>query len=87
MKFILKIRPNRKKKIIAWIEKNKYFNDNTQQLFKFFKEDIHISKWSKIMNYYVVSSENPGVILSLFSAIQESIPEIYFNSQDSRDAE
>ena len=87
MKFKLKIKPNRKKKIIVWIKKNKHFNDNTQQLFKFFKDDINISKWSRVIKYYIVSSENPGVILSLFSTIQELIPEIYFNSQDSKDVE
>jgi hypothetical protein len=82
MKLKLIIKPKRKKNLIAWIEKNKDFDDSTQQILRFFKDDIRISKFSKILRYNIVSSENPGIILSLFSAIQELIPDIYFNSDE-----
>ncbi|MFX1503039.1 MAG: hypothetical protein ACFFDH_18910, partial [Promethearchaeota archaeon] len=86
MKLILKVRPNKsskKKRIIAWIQKNSNLNDDIQQLLEIFKENLKISKISKILRYYVVTSENPAIILSLFSAIQESIPEVYFNEEES----
>jgi hypothetical protein len=85
MKLILKIKPNRsskKKKIIAWMQKTSEFNDEMLQLFQLFKDDLKISKISKILRYYIVSSENPAIILSLFSSILESIPEVYFNKEN-----
>ena len=85
MKLKLKIKHKRQKKLIALIEKNRYFNVHTLELFEFFKDNIRISKWSKIRKYFIVTSKNPGIILSLFSTIQELIPEIYFNSQDSKE--
>jgi hypothetical protein len=90
MKLILKIKPkksSKKKKIIAWIQKNSDFNEDILQLFQLFKENLKISKVSKILRYYVVTSENPAIILSLFSAIQESIPEVYFNKDESIEVE
>jgi hypothetical protein len=57
------------------------------QLFQLFKESLKISKISKISRYYVVTSENPAIILSLFSAIQELIPEVYFNEEESIEVE
>ncbi|MFX1574926.1 MAG: hypothetical protein ACFFB0_19490 [Promethearchaeota archaeon] len=86
MKLILKIKPNKpskKKRIIAWIKKHPDFNDDVRQFFKIFQDDIKISKISKILNYNVVTSENPAIILSLFTSIQESIPEVYFNKENS----
>ncbi len=85
MKLILKIKPrnhSKKKRIIAWVRKTPEFNDEIIQLFEIFKDNLKISKFSKMMRYYIVSSENPAIILNLFSAIQESIPEIYFNKED-----
>ncbi|MFX1345325.1 MAG: hypothetical protein ACFFAI_09470 [Promethearchaeota archaeon] len=87
MKLILKVKDKKKKRLVVWIKKNKHFDDNIHQLFRFFKDKISISKLSKIMNYYIISSENPGIILSLFSTIQDLIPEIYFNSEDSLELE
>ncbi len=87
MKLKLKVKKNKRKRLVAWIQKNKDFDDNVQQLFRFFKDKIKISKISRIMKYYIVSSENPGIILSLFSTIQDLIPDIYFNSEDSSELE
>jgi len=87
MKLKLKVKKNKRKRLVAWIQKNKDFDDNIQQLFRFFKNKIKISKISRVMKYYIVSSENPGIILSLFSTIQDLIPEIYFDSEDSLELE
>ena len=65
MKLILKIKNNKpfkNKKIIAWIPKNSAFNNDIQQIFQFFKDKIKISKLSRFLKYYIVSSENPAVI-------------------------
>ena len=86
MKLKLKINPkHNKKKMVVWIQKNKDLDDNVVQIFRFFKDDIKFSKLSRILRYHIVSSENPGIILSLFSAVQDLIPETFFFSQDSND--
>jgi len=85
MKFILKIKPNKsskKKRIIAWIQKSSDFDRDLQQLFQFFKDNIKISKFSKILRYYIVTSKSPATILNFFSSIQELIPEVYFNNEN-----
>ena len=90
MKLILKNktnRPSKKKRIIAWIQKNTDLNEDIQQLFQLFKDNIKISKVSKILRYYIVTSKNPAIILNIFSSIQESIPEVYFNKENSRELE
>ena len=83
MKLKLKVKKNKNKRLIAWIQKNKDFDDSIKQLFTFFKDKIKISKFSRITNYFIISSENPGIILSLFSTVQDLIPDVYFNSEDS----
>ncbi|MHA1883452.1 MAG: hypothetical protein ACXAAI_11320 [Promethearchaeota archaeon] len=88
MKLKLKIKPkNKKKKMVVWIQKNKDLDDNALQICRFFKDGIKFSKLSRILRYHIISSSNPGVILSLFSAIQELIPETFFFSQDANDLE
>ncbi|MFX0035538.1 MAG: hypothetical protein ACFE9I_07850 [Candidatus Hermodarchaeota archaeon] len=84
MKLILKIKPknqSKKKRIIVWVQKNSELNEDILQFFQIFKEDIQISKLSKILRYYVVTSENPAIILNFLSSIQESIPQVYFNNE------
>ena len=90
MKLKLKIKPNKtfkNKRIIAWIQKHSDFDNDVRQIFQFFKDQIRISKLSKFLRYYIVSSENPAIILSLFSSIQDLIPEIYFNTENFVDKE
>jgi len=90
MKLILKIKPNKRsknKRLIAWIQKDTTFKDDIIQLFKLFKDNIHISKLSKILRYHIVTSENPAIILNLFSSIQELIPEVYFDKDDAIEIE
>ena len=83
----LKVKNKKKKSIVAWIQKDNDFDDSLHQIFRFFKDKIRISKWSKITKYYIVSSENPAMILSLFSTIQDLIPDIYFNQEESPEIE
>ncbi|UCC19216.1 MAG: hypothetical protein JSV62_14110 [Promethearchaeota archaeon] len=90
MKLILKIKPkkiSKQKRIIVWIKKKSDLNEDILQLFQLFKDNLKISKISKILRYYVVTSENPAIILNLYSAIQESIPEVYFNKEKSIEIE
>ncbi|TKJ19505.1 MAG: hypothetical protein CEE43_15210 [Promethearchaeota archaeon Loki_b32] len=86
MKLILKIKKNKitkKERIIAWIQKNSDLNEDVQQLFQLFKENIKISKFSKFLRFYIVSSSNPAIILNIFSSLQESIPDVYFKNENS----
>ncbi|MHA2283289.1 MAG: hypothetical protein ACXAC5_20805 [Promethearchaeota archaeon] len=78
----LKVKNNRKKSIVAWIQKSKEFDESLHQIFQFFKDEVRISKWSRFTRFYIVSSENPAMILSMFSTIQELIPDIYFNIEE-----
>ena len=90
MKLILKIKPNKqskKKRIVAWIKKNSELKEDIMQLFQLFKENLKISKLSKILRYYVITSKNPAIILNIFSSIQESIPEVFFNKENSVEIE
>ncbi|KKL97086.1 hypothetical protein LCGC14_1096060 [marine sediment metagenome] len=83
----LKAKSNKNKTVTAWIQKHKDFNDDVQQIFTFFKDKITFSKLSKITKYYVVTSTNPAIIFSLFSAVQDLIPEAYYSQLDSMDIE
>lgn len=83
MKLKLKVKTNKNKRLVAWIQKDNNYKESVQELLSFFKDQIKILKISKITNYYIVYSENPGIILSLHSAIQDLIPEVSFNSEES----
>ena len=86
MKLKLKIKTDKKtnkNRIYAWIQKKKEFYNEIQDILKFFNDKISISRLSKILPYYIITSRNPAIILSLFTSIQEIIPEIYFNQEDS----
>jgi len=86
----LKIKANIKtknKQIFVWIEKNKEFKDDVQQLIQFFKEQIQVKKRIGLHIYYKITSDNPAIMLSLLSTVQELIPDIYFNSNQTVDVE
>jgi len=70
------------KRITVWIQKKKELKEDLKQLFQFFKENIQVSKQIRLHNYYKVTSENPAILLSLISTINELIPEIYFSSEN-----
>ena len=86
----LKIKSNnktKKKQIFVWIEKNKEFKEDVQQLIKFFKEQIQVKKRIGLHIYYKITSDNPAIMLSLLTTVQELIPDIYFNTNQSVDVE
>ena len=82
----LKIKSNiktKKKQIFVWIEKNKEFKEDVQQLIDFFKDQIQVKKRLGLHVYYKMTSDNPAIMLSLLSTVEELIPDIYFKPNDS----
>jgi hypothetical protein len=77
----------KKTQLFVWIEKNKEFKDDVQQLIQFFKEQIQVKKRRGLHVYYKITSDNPAIMLSLLSTVQELIPDIYFNSNQNVDIE
>ena len=86
----LKIKTNiktKKKQIFVWIEKNKEFKEDVQQLIDFFKDQIQVKKRLGPHVYYKMTSDNPAIMLSLLTTVQELIPDIYFNPNESVNVE
>ena len=86
----LKVRAANKsknKQIFAWIQNHKDFREEIEQLINFFNDQITLKKRIRFHKYYRVTSENPAIMLSLLSAIQDLIPEIYFKSDEVIDIE
>jgi hypothetical protein len=86
----LKIKSNsksKKKQIFVWIEKNKEFKEDIKDLIQFFKDQIQVRKRLGVHVYYKITSDNPAIMLSLLSTVQELIPDIYFNTNDVISAE
>ncbi|MFW9952696.1 MAG: hypothetical protein ACFFKA_21450 [Candidatus Thorarchaeota archaeon] len=86
----LKIKSNHatnKKQIFVWIQKNKEFKNDIDQLLQFFKDNTKIKTVYRLHKYYKITSRNPAIMLSLLNTIQELIPEMYFPSNDSIDIE
>ena len=82
----LKIKLNHitnKKQIFIWIQKDKEFKKDIDQLLKFFKETTNIITVYRLHKYYKITSKNPAIMLSLLNTIQELIPEIYFPPNDT----
>ena len=76
---------SKKKQIFAWIQNHKDFREEIEQLIKFFNDQITLKKRIRFHKYYKVTSENPAIMLSLLSTIQDLIPEIYFKSEEVMD--
>ncbi|MFX0180774.1 MAG: hypothetical protein ACFE78_11325 [Candidatus Hodarchaeota archaeon] len=76
-------RKTNQNQIFLWIQRHKDFKKDIQQILQFFKDQIVASKKRKILPYYRITSNNPAILLSLFSAIQDLIPEIFFNEDTS----
>ena len=79
----LKIKHSKKKRIFIWIQRHKDFKQDIQQILQFFKDQIIVSKKRRLFPYYQIASDNPAILLSLFSTVQDLIPEIYFKVEDS----
>ena len=80
LKLIIKNKRNKSNQIIVWIQKNGEFEEDLQQLFDFFKDDLKITERWRFRKYYRVTSEKPAIMMSFFSAAHDLIPEIYFNN-------
>ena len=73
----------KKKNLEIWIQKHQDFEKDLQQLLEFFKESVTISKVRRLHDFYKITSDNPAIMLNMFSTIQELIPEIYFKEVES----
>ena len=73
----------KKNKITAWIQREEKFEKDLKQLFKFFENEIEISKIRRIYKYYRITSDNPAIMMSFFSTVYDLIPEIYFNLNET----
>ena len=86
----LKIRKNKKRKtneIYAWVQMHEDFIGDIEQMFQFFQDQLNYKKIWRFHKYYMITSENPAIMISFISTIQDLIPEIYFNSEESIDLE
>ncbi len=86
----LKIRWNIKAKrneIYAWVQRHEDFKSDIEQIFQFFQDQLTYKKIWRFHKYYKITSENPAIMISFVSTIQDLIPEIYFNSEESIDIE
>ncbi|MGB5910512.1 MAG: hypothetical protein WBH31_04885 [Promethearchaeia archaeon] len=86
----LKTKSNRntnQNQIFIWIQRHKDFKKDIQQILQFFKDQIVVSRKRKLLPYYRITSDNPAILLSLFSTIQDLIPEIYFKVENSVEIE
>jgi len=86
MIFKIKVKSDKKKNkkiITVWIQKNEDYQNDLQELLHFFKNQIIYSIISRIHEYYRITSDNPAIMLSLISSIQDLIAETYFNTEES----
>jgi len=82
LKLIIK---NNKKgnRITAWVQKHKDFEEDLNQIFLFFKDNINVSEFRRFHKYYKITSKDPAIMMSLFSTVHDLIPEIYFNLEET----
>jgi hypothetical protein len=64
----------------VWIQEDNNLKGQIIEMLKFFKDNIKIYKIWRIHFFYKITSENPAILLSLFSALQELIPENYLEA-------
>lgn len=90
MNIKLKIRQNKKRnrnEIYAWVQRHEDISGDIEQIFQFFQDKLAYKKIWRFHKYYKITSENPAIMISFISTIQDLIPEIYFNSEESIDIE
>ena len=68
-----------KRTLTAWIQKHKDFDSDIKQIFQFFEENVQISEKRRIHKYYKIKSDNPAIMMSLFSSAHDLIPDVYFS--------
>lgn len=89
---IIKIKVNKEKKALKntleiQVQRKKELDQEMSQIFQFFESRITRKKIRRIHPYYKITSQNPAIMLSLISSLQELIPDIYFSSNDIIDLE
>jgi hypothetical protein len=78
-KLIVKSYPFKgKEKLVLWIKKDEDLLEEIERILNFFEENISVEEKRRLSRYYVISSKNPAIILSLSSAIQDIVAEEYF---------
>lgn len=76
-------RRNNTKYIIALVQKHKDFDTDVQGILNFFKNQITYTLISRFHEYYKITSNNPAIMLSLISSIQDLIAENYLGTEES----
>ncbi|MEJ2296348.1 MAG: hypothetical protein P8Y23_16485 [Candidatus Lokiarchaeota archaeon] len=84
---IIKIKINKNKKALkntleVRVQRKKELDQEMTQIYHFFENRIMCKKIRRIHPYYKITSQNPAIMLSLISSLQELIPDIYFSSND-----
>lgn len=82
----LKVHKGKKLKepaITLWIQKQRDLKRELETIFQFFKDNIDVSNSWPFKRYFKVKSDNPAILLSFFSAVQEMIPDLYFSEPRS----
>ena len=87
MKMILKIKIKQKKKaninsMEVWIQRNKELDQDLAQIFQFFENQLIYKEIRRILPYFKITSENPAMLFSLITTLQELIAEIFFNNDN-----
>ncbi len=83
LKLIIK-KENRSKRVqlFLWVQYAKELRNDLDQIIQFFHKDIKITKKRRFHEYYKITSDNPAIIISLMSTLQEIIPEVYFSAEN-----
>ncbi len=70
-----------------WIQKHRDFNKDIDQLLEFFKQNVKVTTVRRLRIYYKITSEQPAIMLSLFSSTTDLIQEVFFKVEDSLESE
>ncbi len=89
---IIKLKASKRKDsprkfLSIWIQKHRDFHKDIDQLLEFFKKNIKVTTVRRLLTYYKITSEQPAIILSLFSSATDLIQEVYFKLEDSIESE
>ncbi len=68
------------RKMVIWVSKSNEIISDVKQLLEFFGEKIKALETRRIKPYYKLTSNNPALLLSFLSALQDMFPEIYFDT-------
>ena len=90
-KLIIKIKIKPKNRNIIrntielWVQRRKELDQDLKSLFQFFENQLNYKKIRRFHPYFKITSQNPAMILSLISSLQELIPDVFF--EDEKDSE